>query len=185
MLPTPSGPGNGHAASSTRRGFEPVKVLHRTGQWCNGIRYGDALAYEVNVLPEYRLEGGGSVDRCYILPEAGVQLTRPVTFGGELAGGWYIDLIELEEGPDGGLIVHDLYVDILVPPRGRRYEILDLDDLAAAMESGTIDSRSATRVLRQTQQFVDQHLFDPEAQTQDPWPDFPPATIAPLLTAPI
>jgi len=165
--------------------FEPVKVLHRTGQWCDGIRQGNVLAYDVNVLPEYRIEGGGTVDRCYLLPDEGVQLTCPVTFGGELAGGWYVDLIELEEVPDGGLIVHDLYVDILVPPRGRRYEILDLDDLAAAVESGAVGSRTATRVLRQTQQFVDRHLFAPEARPHDPWPDFPPATILPLVTAPI
>ncbi|SKC82588.1 DUF402 domain-containing protein [Krasilnikoviella flava] len=185
MLPTPSGTIDDDPSDPARDGFEPVRVLHRTGQWCHGIRRGEALAYEVTVLPEYRIDGGGTVDRCYLLLDEGVQLTRPVTFGGELAGGWYVDLVELEEDADGGLVVHDLYVDILVPPRGRRYEILDLHDLADALESGTVDGRTASRVLRQTQQFVDAHLFDPAARPGDPWPDFPPAAIAPLLTAPI
>ena len=93
--------------------FQPVRVLHRTGQWCDGFRFGEVLAYDVTVLPEYRLPGGGSVDRCYLLPKEGVQLTQPVTFGGALAGGWYIDLIEIEDGRDG-FVVRDLYIDILI-----------------------------------------------------------------------
>jgi hypothetical protein len=161
---------------------EAVQVLHRTGQWCQGARDGSVIVYDVDILPEYRIMGGGTVDRCFILPDEGVQLRQPVTFGEDLAGAWYLDLIELEERPDGGVAIHDLYVDIIVPPRGRRYEILDLDDLADAMVDGTISMRTAVRVLRKTQEFVDRHLFSLDAQPGDPWPDFPPAAIEPLRT---
>jgi hypothetical protein len=160
--------------------FQPVRVLHRTGQWCDGLRFGDALAYDVTVLPQYRLPAGGSVDRCYVLPNEGVQLTQPVTFGGVLAGGWYVDLVEVDDsGP--GVVVRDLYVDILIPPQGRRYEILDLDELAEAADAGVVDAPTVSKVLQNTQRFIDRHLRDPQAQLQDPWPDFPPAAIAPLV----
>lgn len=162
--------------------MEAVQVLHRTGQWCHGARDGAVIVYDVDILPEYRIEGGGTVDRCFILSDEGVQLRQPVTFGEELAGAWYVDLVELEERTDGRIAVHDLYVDIIVLPRGRRYEILDLDDLADAIADGTVSMKTAIRVLRRTQKFVDSHLFALGAQLGDPWPDFPPAAIEPLRT---
>lgn len=104
--------------------------------------------------------------------------------GGRSRGGWYIDLIAIEEAGPDRLVVHDLYVDLIILPASRRYEVLDLDELADAVTTGVVDLPTATTVLRNTQTFINSHLanFDVEAPTT--WPDFPPATIEALVTLP-
>lgn len=66
---------------------------------------------------------------------------------------------------------------MLIPPAGRRYEVLDLDELAGAVELGGLDVDAALTVLRNTQRFIDRHLRDAEAGPDDPWPDFPPRSL--------
>ncbi|WP_225797827.1 DUF402 domain-containing protein [Streptomyces aculeolatus] len=103
---------------------------------------------------------------------------------GALEGGWYVDLVQVEEAAPGQLLVHDLYVDIVVPPRGRRYEVLDLDELADALRDGSIDALTAAGVLRNTQRFIDKHLRDLDREAPGSWPDFPPAAIRDLVELP-
>lgn len=55
-------------------------------------------------------------DRCYLLFDEGVQLTRPLTFTGPLAGGWYIDIVRVDTLTEVELAIHDLFVDLVVPP---------------------------------------------------------------------
>lgn len=149
------------------------------------MRHGaDVVAYDMTILPEWRVAGRPNRDRAYLLLEEGVQLAQPVSWVGALEGGWYIDLVAIEEtGPDR-LVVRDLYVDLIILPTTRRYEVLDLDELADAVTTGVVDLTTATTVLRNTQSFIDTHLgnFDVEAPTT--WPDFPPATIEGLATLP-
>jgi hypothetical protein len=59
-----------------------IQVLHRTGQWCAGRRVGEVAAYDVPILPDYQVAGHPSVDRCYLLLDQGIQLTRTATFDG-------------------------------------------------------------------------------------------------------
>ncbi len=165
--------------------LEQVTVWHRSGQECRGVRLGSVIAYDVRILPEYRIEGGGEIDRCFVLPDEGIQLRRPTNWAPPLAGGWYIDLVELDTDEQGRIVVRDLDVDLVVHPVGRRYEILDLDEFADAMESGTISQDTGLRVLRQTQRFIDRHLLERGAGPEDAWPDFPPAAIRPLLDVPL
>lgn len=156
--------------------LDEISVLHRTGQWCPGVRTPDnVLAYDVPILPQYQAPGRPTTDRCFVLPDEGVQLTQPNTFTGPYEGGWYIDLIELEHQAPNRLVVHDLYVDILIPPDGARYDVLDLDDLADAIQSNTIDTPTAAKVLRNTQRFIDRHLRTPDRA------GVPPAVLQPLL----
>lgn len=158
---------------------EPVQVLHRTDQWCPGRRQGDVVMYEMRILPPWQVAGRPTIDRSFVLLAEGVQLTRPSAFIGPLEGGWYVDLVDIETVPDG-LVVHDLYVDLLILPTGRRYEILDLDELGDAMTDGVITPEVATRVLRNTQAFIDRHLREDATGPSIPWPDFPPRAIAAL-----
>lgn len=160
---------------------ESVTVVHRSGEEYPGLRSGSVIAYDRRVLPKYRIDGGGEWDRCLVLADEGVQLTWPTNWPAPLAGGWYLDLVELETDVQDRIVVRDLEVDIVVHERGRRYEILDLDEFADAMESGKISIETGLRVLRQTQAFIDCHLLRPGAGPEEPWTDFPPAAIRPLL----
>lgn len=165
--------------------FEEVRVHHGTGQWCSGVRTGDNIvAYDVEILPPWRVPGRPTTDRCFVIADEGVQIRKPVTFVDALEGGWYIDLIELEEAGPKELAVHDHYVDILVPPFNRHYEVLDLDEFADALENGAIDAATAARVLRDTQRFIDKHLRNLNQDPPGSWPDFPPAAVLGLAELP-
>jgi hypothetical protein len=95
--------------------LEDVRVLHRTGQWCSGVRTADnVVAYDVPILPQWQAPGRPTVDRCFVLLDEGVQVMKPNTFTGVLEGGWYIDLISVEESEPKRLIIHDLKVDHLL-----------------------------------------------------------------------
>lgn len=151
--------------------------MHRTGQWCPGRRVGEVVAYDVRILPEYQVPGRPTIDRSYLLLDQGIQLTRPVVFEGPVEGWWYIDVVEVEH-TEAGLVVHDLYVDFLVPPAADRYHVLDLDDLAEAVSDGKITAAQCPTVLSSTQRFIDRHLRGTAEGSVDPPPRFPPASIA-------
>ena len=165
--------------------LEEITVLHRTGQWCPGVRTTDnAIAYDVPILPQYQAPGRPTTDRCFVLPDEGVQLTRPNTFTGSYEGGWYVDLVEVEEPDPKRLIIHDRDIDLLISPRAIRYDVLDLDDLGDALATGKIDIGTAIEVLRNTQRFIDRHLRTPDQSAPATWPDFPPAAVLPLVDLP-
>ena len=160
-----------------------VRVLHRTGQWCRGRRLGDVVAYDVRILPQYQVTGRPTVDRSYLLLGEGVQLTKPAVFEGPMEGWWYVDLVEIER-TDNGLVVRDLYADLLIPPAGNRYQVLDLDELAAALEGGGITAAQCARVLTNTQRFVNRYLRGEEEGPLGPSSSFPPAQVAELEKLP-
>ncbi|MGZ0149302.1 hypothetical protein ACXJJ3_19695 [Kribbella sp. WER1] len=80
----------------------------------------------------------------------------------------------------GGLVVHDLYVDFLIPPGVERYQVLDLDELAGALEGGEITPAQCARVLADTQRFVDKYLRRAEEGPNGPSSAFPPAEVVEL-----
>lgn len=163
--------------------IENVSVLHRSGQWCPGRRIGEVAAYDVRILPQYQVPGQPTVNRCYLLLDQGVQLTRPVTFQGPVEGWWYVDLVEIEH-TGAGLVVRDLYVDFLVPPGAGRYHVLDLDELGDALSGGKITAAECATVLIRTQRFIERHLRGDEEGSVDPPRQFPPAGIAGLQQLP-
>jgi hypothetical protein len=163
--------------------IENVRVLHRTGQWCPGRRIGEVVAYDVRILPEYQVLGRPIIDRSYLLLDQGVQLTRPVVFEGLVEGWWYVDLVEVEL-TEAGLVVHDLYVDFLIPPGADRYHVLDLDELGDALSQGQITATQCATVLSRTQRFIDRHLRATEKGSVDPPHQFPPESIAVLEPLP-
>ncbi len=75
--------------------------------------------------------------------------------------------------------VVDLDIDVFVPTDGRPYRMLDLDELADAIEDGEFTLVEAMDGLRRWQRFLDTHLhrFGP-GDVQSGWRDFPPAAIA-------
>lgn len=163
--------------------IENVRVLHRTGQWCPGRQIGEVVAYDVPILPEYQVPGLPTIDRSYLLMDQGVQLTRHVLFQGPVEGWWYVDVVEIEF-TEAGLVVHDLYVDFLVPPAADRYHVLDLDELGDALGQGRLTATQCATVLSRTQRFIDRHLRGASKGSVDPPPRFPPESIAALEAFP-
>ncbi|MFI5732909.1 DUF402 domain-containing protein [Kribbella sp. NPDC051587] len=157
--------------------MEHVQVLHRTGQWCPGRRLGEVVAYDLPILPRWQVAGHPTVDRAYLLLDQGIQLIRTVTFEGPLIGWWYVDVVEIEE-TDAGLVVHDLYVDFLVPPGAARYHVLDLDELGEALTQGAITPAQCAAALSNAQGFIERHLRGAEKGSIDPPRQFPPEAIA-------
>jgi hypothetical protein len=163
--------------------IENVRVFHRTGQWCPGQRIGDVVAYDARLLPAYQVAGRPTIDRSYLLLDQGIQLTRPVAFVEPVEGWWYVDVVEVDESQDG-FVVHDLYVDFLVPPGAHRYHVLDLDELAGALGDGQITAAQCATALSRTQDFINRHLRGAEEGSVDPPQQFPPASIAVLELLP-
>lgn len=163
--------------------FEKVRVLHRSGQWCGGRRVGDVVAYDARILPQYQVAGRPTVDRSYLLLDEGVQLTKPAVFEGGVEGWWYVDLVEIEH-TDAGLVVHDVYVDFLIPPAVNRYQLLDLDELADAVRDGQLTPAQCATVLDNTQRFINRYLRRAEEGPIGPQHEFPPAGVTTLESLP-
>jgi hypothetical protein len=163
--------------------MENVQVFHRSGQWCPGRRIGEVVAYDVRILPEYQVAGRPTVDRSYLLLDEGVQLTKPAVFEGPVEGWWYVDLVEIEHS-DAGLVVHDMYVDLLIPPAVDRYQVLDLDEFADAVRADHLTPIQCATVLIQTQQFINRYLRGPEEGPIGPSHHFPPTTVTTLEALP-
>lgn len=160
-----------------------VSVLHRTGQWCPGRQLSEIVAYDVRILPEHQVPGRPTVDRSYLLLDQGIQLTRPAVFDGPVEGWWYVDVVEIEL-TNAGLVVHDLYVDLLIPPGAERYHVLDLDELADALGSNEITAAQCATALEKTQRFIDRHLRGTDTGSVAPPSEFPPSGIAALERLP-
>ena len=137
------------------------------------------VAYDVPILPEYQVAGRATVDRSYLLLGEGVQLTKPAVFEGPVEGWWYVDLVEIER-TETGLVVHDLYVDFLIPPAVDRYQILDLDELSDALTAGKITPAQCADVLTATQRFVHRYLRRAEEGPNGPSAEFPPPDVTAL-----
>jgi len=106
-------------------------------------------------------------------------LTKPAVFEGPVEGWWYVDLVEIDH-TDTGLVVRDLYVDLLIPPAANRYQLLDLDEFADALTAGQITPIQCATVLHQTQQFINRYLRGPEEGPSGPQYQFPPTAVTTL-----
>ncbi|MFF0266563.1 hypothetical protein [Kribbella sp. NPDC004536] len=106
-------------------------------------------------------------------------MTKPAVFEGAVEGWWYVDLVEIE-GTDDGLVVHDLYADLLFPPTANRYQVLDLDELSEALRAGAITPAQCATVLTNTQNFINRYLRGDEEGPVGPSSQFPPAEVVQL-----
>ncbi len=162
-----------------------------------GYRAGQAVAYEFE-LPE-RFEpwrGRSRIERTFVLLDVGVSFANPCWVRSRGADGtvteidpngldsWYVDLISVDADGDS-YIFRDLYLDSIVPTDGRTYRILDLDEYADAMASGTLGMDKAIDGLRRWQRFLDRYLHGGRWPPSS-WADFPPSSIQELrnVTAP-
>jgi len=85
--------------------LESVLVHHRGGQWCPGVRTAqNVVAYDMKIVEKLQIPGKPTRERCYLLPDEGVQITQPVLFAGALEDGWYIDLVRVETTSDSRLV---------------------------------------------------------------------------------
>jgi hypothetical protein len=166
--------------------MERVRVQwRRDGEIVPALRDGDVLGWE------YLAPDTGTTGRSYLLLNLGVKLTIPPIWMQRGDPLWYVDLAIVTREDDLYRVV-DLDIDVFVPTDGRPYRMLDLDELADAIEDGEFILAEAMDGLRRWQRFLDTHLHR-FAQVDDPWQDrsgqldvqpgwrdFPPAAIASL-----
>ena len=83
---------------------------------------------------------------CYFLQD-GIKVSKMYRADGSLLR-WYCDIVDfaIDEG-EGSLTVIDLLADVVIYPDGRM-EVVDLDELAEAMERGLITKEQMTSCLR-------------------------------------
>lgn len=96
------------------------------------------------INPKSTFDHGSS---CYLLYE-GVKISKFYRPDGSLLY-WYCDIVEYEWNESGdALTVTDLLADLILYPDGR-VKVLDLDELAEALERGLITQEQLTASLRQ------------------------------------
>lgn len=69
---------------------------------------------------------------------------------------WYVHIGDIAyDARRACWIMTDLFVDVIVQPDDRTHSVLDLNDLAHALEIGLVNAPTLCRVLRSTQGLVD------------------------------
>lgn len=150
-----------------------------------GLRDGQAIAYEFDVHGSFADEPVDAPlrQRAFVLLDEQMQLHQPRVWGGQRAGWWYVDLVEIDvDGED--IRVRDDYIDIVIGPADRPYRMRDLHDYAEALDAGAVTPARVADGLRATQDFLERHLHRRSGDDAS-WPDFPPADLARLADAPI
>jgi predicted RNA-binding protein associated with RNAse of E/G family len=108
--------------------------------------------------PKSEFDHGSS---CYYLNQ-GIKVSKFYRADGSLLY-WYCDIVEFDWSEDGGtLIVTDLLADVVLYPSGR-LKVMDLDELADAMDQGLITSEQMSRCLHQLSDLlliIDRDKFD-------------------------
>ncbi len=96
------------------------------------------------INPKTEFDHGSSV---YIY-EKGIKISKFYKEDGSLLY-WYIDIVEYTPDHDKGeLTVTDLLADVVIYPSGR-LKVVDLDELADALEKGLITQEQTSNCLRQ------------------------------------
>lgn len=163
-----------------------------------GRRDGAALAYEFELPPAYQpWPDRDRLERSFVLLDVGVGMSLPswrtraepdgtMTPGvdAEASGRvtWYVDLVEITDEGDT-VYVRDLWIDVMVPTDGRHPRMLDLEEFADAIETGSLPVPIAMDGLRRWQAFLDRCLH----LGRDPrhgYTDFPPRALDGLRAAP-
>lgn len=96
------------------------------------------------INPKTAFDHGSS---CYLLKD-GLKISKFYRPDGSLLY-WYCDIVEYERNEaENMLIVIDLLADVIIYPDGRT-KVVDLDELADALENGLITQKQMTASLRQ------------------------------------
>jgi len=149
----------------------PVWVIRDKRVRAAGRRLHNAIVYDWG----FELNDRQYEQRSFVLLDDGFQINQPVIFPPEQQGWWYCDLVRVTDAGDV-VMVEDLWIDVIVGPDDHPYRVLDLDEYAAAAESGALSFAELVDGLNRTQRFLDRHLNRRHAGERR-WPDFPPETI--------
>lgn len=110
------------------------------------------------INPKTTFDHGSS---CYMLKE-GIKVSKFYRPDGSLLY-WYCDIVNFEfDEEEGTLTVVDLLADVIIYPDGR-IKVMDLDELAEALERDLITPTQLTSALRQLDYLlcmIDRDKFD-------------------------
>jgi hypothetical protein len=99
----------------------------------------------------------GSDTRMYYLPKRGLAVVENLHFPQpeDARWSWYIHVARIyHDEARGCWIKQDLFADIVADRAARECLVVDLDDLAAALDLGLVTAVEAGQILRQTQAAV-------------------------------
>jgi hypothetical protein len=163
-----------------------------------GVRDGQVATYEFGLPDQFIPRPRRTrLDRVFVLLDLGIQMVQPcgewreesdssrrpgLDAGLGVDTTWYVDLIEVTD-QGSTIVVNDLYADVMVPMDGRHQRVLDLDELADAIEDGTVPIGVAIDGLRRWQRFLDRYLHA-DRDASGSWSEFPPRSILPLMELP-
>jgi hypothetical protein len=81
------------------------------------------------------------------------KMQMPPSLGDEWS--WYVHIADIQaDRARDCWVMTDHFCDIVISPNNRTHSVLDLDDLAEAVELGLIDSATMLGILRHTQELV-------------------------------
>jgi hypothetical protein len=95
--------------------------------------------------------------RCFVLLKENAILAREPWMGESWRDCWYVDLVTIDVDADT-IEAEDRYVDLIVGRTGPTFKVIDLDDLAQAVDAGAITAPQAADTLRDLQRFLDAHF---------------------------
>ncbi len=97
----------------------------------------------------------GPDTRIFYLLDQGVGIIEDIRYPRTDRWRWYIHLADYAFNPDLDCwMMQDLLVDVFVTPDERTNQVLDLDDLACALDIGLITPAKTSEILRRTETLI-------------------------------
>ena len=149
---------NGVDIKLFRKRFIPAECIALDGDVIEEQNDEYILTSWHTINPKATFDHGSS---CYLLKE-GIKVSKFYRSDGSLLY-WYCDIVEYEWNEAGDVLtVTDLLADLILYPDGR-VKVLDLDELAEAMERDLITSEQMCLCLRRLNNLltlIDRDKFD-------------------------
>jgi hypothetical protein len=97
----------------------------------------------------------GPDTRIFYLLDQGISILEDIRYFRTDRWRWYIHLADYSFNQDLACwIMQDLFVDVFVTPDERTNQVLDLDDLACALDIGLITPAKTSETLRRTETLI-------------------------------
>ncbi|NUM43352.1 MAG: hypothetical protein HUU38_01495, partial [Anaerolineales bacterium] len=97
----------------------------------------------------------GPDTRIFYLLDQGISILEDIRYPRTDRWRWYIHLADYAFNPDLDCwVMQDLFVDVFVTPDERTNQVLDLDDLALALDLSLITPAKTSEILRRTETLI-------------------------------
>lgn len=111
------------------------------------------------ILVVHTANSAGFPRKWFVCPEESTMITT-APWGEDVPANWayLVHMVDARRTGADSWEVHDRELDIVIEHNCQTYRMIDLDDLAESIETGSMDTATACRMLRAAQVFVDEYL---------------------------